>query len=687
MKLSPTNRGQVGLGAVFLILVIMILAAVAALLWMRNMRGTPVVVAPTAAVTKLADGWGQAHLYHRLVSEQVPERNFAELDQIAARLRRGERQASGTWLLPEFYEGLVGGMDGDVVARRTLLEQWHNEIPESQTAVVALAEWWIDYAWKARGAGWANTVNDESWKLFAERLDVARRTLCTLNSKDVICPHWYHAMLTVALGESWSDADYDKVYNEAITRWPDYYSFYFQKSHHLLPRWGGRPGQWEAYAEDATKGHPDGDMLYARIVWSKAVFYQNVFGESNADWPRTRRGMEGLLALYPASGWNLAYACSLALDAGDYATLAKWSPGLRGIAVPNAPLTPGLLAFGEQMAADPSHKQPKETLRWKLDGSECRAVIFLTDSLVAMGTRDGGVFLGEIDGNSKPRLVMSMRGPVAKFALSPDGNLLAIAQGSLSNSQKKAGSGMAYDWRAEKEVAKIEGWKGTVTEVAFSNDGNTLFLVGGVSTQSAEWKAWDRYTGKIRSIDWANDRGDALVSVSTHPSKPLVAVDWGNSVRVWDYETGKQVLASAPVIQPGNLYYAGQAFIGQVWSVRFSPDGGQLIAGACPSMMERASSLGGITAWKVEGQDILPDGQTDHFSGADRVRFSPDGRRTLSSDQEAMLILRDAATRKVETIFPSRQKYVLDLAFSPDGRRAATAGRDGSVVVWEVPPR
>lgn len=660
---------------------ILLLVAFSSVLTVPAISGQPAVVAETSR-RLLADGWAENHLYKLLVSEQVADKNFTDMEELAERLRRGERLAGGTWMLPLFYDGLVGGMDGKAVARRELLEQWVREFPESQTARVALAEWWTSYAWEARGGGWASTVTREGWEKFVERLEVARRTLYAVDGKDVRCPEWYAALLTVALGEGWTHAAYDKVFSEAVRRWPDYYSFYFRKAHYLLPRWYGEPGEWEDFAGKAADSHPEGDELYARIVWSKMPF-GNMFEESSANWERTKRGLELILARYPASGWDLSQACKMAFEARDYNALVKWSAGLQGISVPNCDVTPGMVAYGKQMAENPSCWQPKEIARWEPDGSEARGVIFLNDHTLAVGTRRGSVYLCDLSQGGEPRKILSLNGPVAKFALSPDGRLLAIAQGSLSSSQKQAGSASVYDWQSEKIVAPVDGWKGTVTDAAFSSDGKTLFFVGGVATQLAEWKVWNRESGEVRSLDWAKDRGNALVSVALHPSLPLAAVDWGAGVRVWNYTSGEQVFASDSVIKPGNLYYAGQSYIGQVWSVRFSPDGTHLAAAACPSMMESGSNLGGLTFWKTPDFAPLPEVPDDRVTGADRLRYSPDGRFMISNDQGGMLVLRDGGTRKVVTIFPSRQPFTLDLAFSPNSRLIAAAGRDGSVVVWD----
>ena len=56
--------------------------------------------------------------------------------------------------------------------------RWEAAFPESPIRPVAEPSAWIDYAWQARGSGWARTVTDEGWQRFAERLatSVDRRT-------------------------------------------------------------------------------------------------------------------------------------------------------------------------------------------------------------------------------------------------------------------------------------------------------------------------------------------------------------------------------------------------------------------------------------------------------------------------------------------------------------------------------
>ncbi len=50
-------------------------------------------------------------------------------------------------------------------------------MPDSITARVALAGSWVGYAADARGDGYADTVSQENWKLFKERVANAHNEL------------------------------------------------------------------------------------------------------------------------------------------------------------------------------------------------------------------------------------------------------------------------------------------------------------------------------------------------------------------------------------------------------------------------------------------------------------------------------------------------------------------------------
>ena len=70
----------------------------------------------------------------------------------------------------------------------------------------------------------------------------------------------------------------------------------------LLPRWYGKEGDWERFAEESIKepGGP-GAEAYAQIVLSLDRYYEHIFRGSKARWDLTKAGLELMRERYPES--------------------------------------------------------------------------------------------------------------------------------------------------------------------------------------------------------------------------------------------------------------------------------------------------------------------------------------------------------------------------------------------------
>jgi hypothetical protein len=243
-------------------------------------------------------------------SELLKRRDYRRLDLLAGRLRRdGQTFAQGDWPIAFFYAGVVelpkGSSDADWQARVGALREWFESDPDCITPRVALARGLVEYAWEARGRGWASSVTNDAWRLFGERITEARRILTAAETLGRMCPVYYSTRLRVALVDGTSREQYEQFFSESVDAFPTYPTFYFVKVNYLLPRWHGEPGEWEAFAANSADkvGGDEGDMLYAQIVWSldEARLFSNIFDDTAADWRRVRRGFEALGQQYPNS--------------------------------------------------------------------------------------------------------------------------------------------------------------------------------------------------------------------------------------------------------------------------------------------------------------------------------------------------------------------------------------------------
>lgn len=226
-----------------------------------------------------------------------------------------------------FHEGLAryfGGTEKNWDAAKVRVAIQRQADPNSIAAVLAESIFWYQYAWDARGNGYARTVTPAGWKLFRERLAGARNVLDESKGRAAANPLWYYAMLQIATDEGWREEDFDAVYEEALKRYPDFFIFYFAKARHLLPKWGGDMDNYDDFVNrtvQATRA-TDGVSMYARLYWSYdgAQVEGNLFAESRANWPRMKKGFEDLMARYPDSYWNLNSFASFACKARDRET-------------------------------------------------------------------------------------------------------------------------------------------------------------------------------------------------------------------------------------------------------------------------------------------------------------------------------------------------------------------------------
>lgn len=275
------------------------------------------------------------HTFQVILQSRLRGGRFDELEAFAGRAREGRRRfPGGAWVLCRFVEDLgspPGGEDrpdGDWLAYMARLQDWMRHAPASLAAREAYAEALTNFAWKARGSGWASSVTEAGWARFRERLAQAREVLEAVPPARRTCPMWYRVMLTVALGQGWKRPAYDRLFGDAVAVEPRFQHFYTARAYSLLPRWYGEAGDWERFLEQSADslGGEAGDALYYDIAMAQSDYFEGYefYRCHPVSWPRMKRGFEaierthgvtdGMLhAFCRQSGWNLDRPTALAL--------------------------------------------------------------------------------------------------------------------------------------------------------------------------------------------------------------------------------------------------------------------------------------------------------------------------------------------------------------------------------------
>lgn len=205
------------------------------------------------------------------------------------------------------------------------IEYLKKKFPNKPFVALAEAKYWIDYAWNARGNGYASSVTQEGWKLFHERLEKAETILNETKSYSAEIPTWYNEMIEVQSALGRSEEDRDKTFLEGTKRYKTFYPTYFTMLSYLSPKWGG---SWETvdnlvkWSVDNTK-EIDGNTMYARLYWVVSRNMpdgETLFKNTRASWPKMKVGFEDLMARHPKSNWNLNNFAKFACEAGDKKT-------------------------------------------------------------------------------------------------------------------------------------------------------------------------------------------------------------------------------------------------------------------------------------------------------------------------------------------------------------------------------
>ena len=335
------------------------------------------------------------------------------------------------------------------------------------------------------------------------------------------------------------------------------------------------------------------------------------------------------------------------------------------------------------------------------------------------------------------------RGPIAAFAVSPDGKLLASG-GSADHVMRlwdartgrllwrmaadtggaealafspdgkrlaTAGDGRIRLWEvaSHREVRRFPDTK--ARSVAFSPDGK-LLAAGGYDNLIRLWTvAGGDHTKPVRQL-----RGHEVPVSQLHfalGGRMLVSLGLNRAVLLWDPLTGELVRR---LTEPAD----------RILSVAVAPDGKTLATGSLsgPVRLWHASTGRELRSWEIprswlSGLAFSPDGRTLAVSSGDGrlgiwetgsgklrrqraglavpgrgglgfVRFLPDGK-TLACVSDRLIRLLDATSLEERWPAFARQQGISSISFSRDGKLLATGLGDvnygtvrGGVRLWEA---
>jgi hypothetical protein len=267
---------------------------------------------------------------------------FDKLEAMAAELRKSDARFVGSnSKLYHFYLvlGATAGPPGSCKCdgsqrgptfeeKEPILKKWLTEHPQSITARLALSELFITHAWHARGEDYADKVTADQWKLFYDRLEVARTYLDRLDPKDD--PMVYHEHLNLAEDLFSSRAELDRVYAAATRDYPRFFHFYTDRARILQEKWFDRPGELGDFAQSllSVPGGEDGQIAYTYVAGrlSREYTCRQEYEQVGLKWPVLKEAYRTRDRLYGLRSLDLNFLLSCAIVARDFAFAKQLVP-------------------------------------------------------------------------------------------------------------------------------------------------------------------------------------------------------------------------------------------------------------------------------------------------------------------------------------------------------------------------
>lgn len=249
---------------------------------------------------------------------------------------------------------------------------------------------------------------------------------------------------------------------------------------------------------------------------------------------------------------------------------------------------------------------------------------------------------------------------VLSVALTPDGKLLAIGDGS----------GKIYLWQVAtgQRILTYEGHIGWVMSVAFSPDGQTLAS----ASMDRTVKLWNISTGQCQKTLRGHSSG--VMSVAFSPDGQILASgSHDQTVRLWD-------------ISSGQCQKTLQGHSGGVWSVAFSSSSPSKYSHQ-DTTLATGSADGTIKLWEISSGQCYKTIQ-GHDDEVFSVAFSPDGQTLASGGEDCSIKLWSVSSGQHLKTLQGHDNGVKSVTFSSDsgasGDILVSSSCDRTIKLWSV---
>jgi len=303
----------------------------------------------------------------------------------------------------------------------------------------------------------------------------------------------------------------------------------------------------------------------------------------------------------------------------------------------------------EEMLIIEAHEETVFAIAYSPDGTQ-----------IASASIDGTAKVWNAETGELEFVLTGHDNEIRDIAFSPDGSLIATA--SLDGSVILWNNINGTIWKS------LFGGKDGFLTVAYSPDGNTV----AAGSYDNTIYVWDIILGVgISNLDWHKD--DILQIEFSPDGDDLVSAGGDGLVLLWDWRQ-----ATEPILVAG-----GGKDSGVLWSTTFNKEGTQIAS---------AYDDGFVALWNViDGTDSLLE--PAKLNPVFDLAYSFDNeylvtvgcwersRRLCLNGEVHLWDVQDEEDLQMTT---AHRGAIWDVAFSPDGDHFATAGGDGTIIIWQI---
>lgn len=208
-------------------------------------------------------------------------------------------------------------------------QRWVEARPNSHFAHAAYGQVLIDYAWQARGGGWASTVTTEGWRLFEERLQKARAELERAYELDPSDPIPPANLITVAMGLGLDRDEMEKQFKRGLAADPREFSLYARKLTYLMPKWHGTEKDMFEFARKTVAEAPTNSIAATVLVQAHWEMFSLLHNRDKryfrrlGVWDEMKHVYTRVCEQFPDALDRRNWFALTAFYAGDYETAAR----------------------------------------------------------------------------------------------------------------------------------------------------------------------------------------------------------------------------------------------------------------------------------------------------------------------------------------------------------------------------